>query len=450
MSVTVYKNARIFTGSGDILENGLLAVSHAHTQFVAPERGKTPVKVAASLKDKLEYVGAAEGYAIPEDAEAVDLAGCTVLPGLIDCAARLDTLHPEADDYVDNIGTAYRTFVAYRAAAEALNCAVTTVRAMGMPNNIDIGLKNAIDKTMFFGPSILTCGPIYAVTGGCGHEKYGLVMASGSDELRRAMRIHVARGLDGVVLQVSGKPLDSLNGEYHQEMSTREIHDLIKHAHGAEKKVMTAASGDPSISACIDAGADTILEGRRIGKENLTVMAQKGISYVPCMVNTPEEFSIEHKAVVAEAIKAGVAIGVGTETLPSQPVDGTVAVVKELELLVECGMTPVQALNAATSGAAKIAGSKAGVLAAGKPADFIAVEGAPDKDIAAMRSIAMVVKSGRRAFLRAGGKNENAFRIMLPGYEVAGGATIDWTRGAVQGVIAPESYNDKWNLYKEI
>ena len=78
------------------------------------------------------------------------------------------------------------------------------------------------------------------------------------------------------------------------------------------------------------------------------------------------------------------------------------------------------------------------------------MEGAPDKDISAMRSIAMVVKSGRRAFLRAGGKNENAFRIMLPGYEVAGGATIDWTRGAVQGVIAPESYNDKWNLYKEI
>ena len=91
---------------------------------------------------------------------------------------------------------------------------------------------------------------IYAVTGGCGHEKYGLVMASGSDELRRAMRIHVARGLDGVVLQVSGKPLDSLNGEYHQEMSTKEIHDLIKHAHGAEKKVMTVASGDPSISTC--------------------------------------------------------------------------------------------------------------------------------------------------------------------------------------------------------
>ena len=89
--------------------------------------------------------------------------------------------------------------------------------------------------------------------------------------------------------------------------------------------ILTVASGDPSISTCIDAGADTILEGRRIGKENLTVMAQKGISYVPCMVNTPEEFSIEHKAVVAEAIKAGVAIGVGTETLPSQPVDGTVA-----------------------------------------------------------------------------------------------------------------------------
>ena len=144
MSVTVYQNARIFTGAGDVIEKGLLAVSHAHTQFVAPERGKTPVKVAAALGDKLEYVGAADGYSVPADAEVVDLAGCTVLPGLIDCAARLDTLHPGADDYVDNIGTAYRTFIAYRAAAEALNCGVTTVRALGMPNNIDIGLKTAI------------------------------------------------------------------------------------------------------------------------------------------------------------------------------------------------------------------------------------------------------------------------------------------------------------------
>ena len=450
MSVTVYQNTRIFTGAGDVIENGLLAVSHAHTQFVAPERGKTPVKVAAALGDKLEYVGAAAGYSVPADAEVVDLAGGTVLPGLIDCAARLDTLHPGADDYVDNIGTAYRTFIAYRAAAEALNCGVTTVRALGMPNNIDIGLKTAIQKTMFFGPGILACGPTYAVTGGCGHERYGLAMASGSDELRRAMRIHIARGLDGVTLQVSGKPLASLGGEYHQEMSDRELHDLVKHAHGAEKRVMAAASGDPSVSACIDAGADIILEGRRIGKENLAAMAEKGMGCVPCLVSTPAQYAAEHKAVVAEAIRAGVAIGAGTGILPSQPVEGTVAIIRELELLVECGMTPAQALTAATSGAAGLVGSRAGVLAAGRPADFIAVEGAPDKDIAAMRKVAMVVKSGRRAFLTAGEAKERGFHIMGPGYEVAGGTTIDWTKGAVQGVIAPESYNDKWNLYKEI
>lgn len=178
-------------------------------------------------------------------------------------------------------------------------------------------------------------------------------------------------------------------------MSTKEIHDLVKHAHGAEKKVMTAASGDPSISACIDAGADTILEGRRIGKENLAVMAQKGISYVPCMVNTPEEFSIEHKAVVAEAIKAGVAIVVVPRHSP--PNQGRHR--RRCEGTGAAGgvrVTPVQALNAATSGAAKIAGSKAVYWPPASPLTLSPWKVLPTKTSPPMRSIAMVVKSGRR------------------------------------------------------
>lgn len=183
MSFTVYKNARIFTGK-EILEDSILVVSHSQKEFSAPAEGETPVKVVPALNDKLEYVGPAEGWDIPEGAEVVDMSGCTILPGLINCAARLDTLNPASDDYVDNIRTPYRTFIAYRSAAEALNAGVTTVRTVGMPNNIDLGLRDAINKTMFFGPSILAAGPTYAVTGGCGHEKYGLVMASGCDALR--------------------------------------------------------------------------------------------------------------------------------------------------------------------------------------------------------------------------------------------------------------------------
>lgn len=450
MSVTVYKNARIFTGS-EIIEDGLIAVKHSHKEFIAPEEGATPVKVAAALSDTMEYVGVAAGYEIPENSEIVDLSGYTILPGLIDCAARLDTLNPASDDYVNNIRTAFRTFLAYRSAAEALNAGVTTVRTIGMPNNIDLGLRDAINKTMFFGPSILAAGPTYAVTAGYGHEKYGLIMASGCDALRREMRVHIARGINGITLQVSGIPMDTLGGEYRKEMSDAELHALVKHAKGAEKKVLAVANGDPSVGASIDAGADGILEGRRIGNDNLQLMADRGINYIPCLVaSIGSRYEKEHRAVVAEAIKRGVKVGVGTQILPSEPVDGTVAVIKEIELLVECGMTPVEALKAATSAAAGISGSKAGVLASGKAPDFIAVKGKPDEDISAMRSIAMVVKSGRRAFADTEGLKERGFHIMPPGYNVCGGTTFDWAADATQGVIDPPNYNDMWNLRKEI
>lgn len=450
MSYTVYQNARIFTGH-DLLENGLIVVSHSQKEFAAPARGETPVKVVPALSDKLEYVGAAEGYTIPADAEIIDLTGCTILPGLIDCAARLDTLNPASDDYVNNIRTPFRTFLAYRAAAEALNTGVTTLRTVGMPNNIDLGLRDAINKTMFFGPSILAAGPTYAVTGGCGHEKYGLIMASGCDALRLEMRVHIARGLNGITLQVSGKPLAALGGEYQKEMSDAEVHALVKHAKGAEKKVLAVANGDPSVKVSLEAGVFGILEGRRIGKKNLEAMAKQGVCYIPCLVTSQgTESETEHKAVVAEAVRLGVEIGVGTELLPSEPMDGTTAILRELELLTQCGMTPIQAIQSATVTAAKLSGSQAGVLEAGKAPDFIAVQGEPDKNISAMRSLVLVVKSGRRAFLQTEMQKERGFHIMPPGYNVCGGTTFDWAADAIQGVIDPVNYNDAWNLRKEV
>ncbi len=450
MSITVYKNARIFTGK-EMIENGVIAISHSHKEFVAPKEGETPVKVAPALNDKMEYVGPQDGYTVPEGAEVVELAGCTVLPGLVDCAARLDTLNPASDDYINNIHTPFRTYITYRSAAEALNAGVTTIRTMSMPNNIDLGVRDAINKTMFFGPTLLAAGPTYAITGGYGHEKYGLVMASGCDALRGEMRIHIARGLSGITLQVSGEPMASLNGEYRKEMSDAEIKALVKHAKGAEKKVLCIANGDPSVGASIEAGAFGILEGRRIGDENLKAMAEQDVCYIPCLVATEgTEYEAEHKAVVAKAIKAGVKIGAGTEMLPSEPMDGTVAMIREIELLAECGMSNMEAIQAATCVAAEISGSKAGVLAAGKAPDFIAVKGDPAEDIAALRELVMVVKGGRRAFASLEGCKERAFHIMPPGYEVAGGTSFDWAADATQGVIDPPNYNDIWNLRKEI
>ena len=448
MSRTIYKNARIITGTGEVIENGMIVVNHKQKDFEAPAPDEEPVKIAPSTGDTIEYVGAwADCW---EAEETVDVSGNTVLPGLIDCAARLDTLYAGADDYVDNIGIAYRTYISYRNAAEALNCGVTTLRAQGMPNNIDIALKNAINKTMFFGPSILATGPIYAVTAGKGHEKYGLIECSGTDAFRAQMRIHVSRGLEGVTLQVTGDRLATLGGEYHKEMSDAEINALIKQAAGAEKPTAVRASGDLSVDSCIKAGAHCIQEGYWIGEALLTKMAERGVAYVPCLVTSAgTEMEAEHKAVVSAAIRAGVKIAVGTEILPSEPMAGTVAVIREMELLVEAGMSPMEAIQAATTSAAKVCKCKAGVLENGGKADFVIVEGKPDENISAMRNMKAVVKSGRRVFNQMNGEKERQFHIHAPLYEVSGGAAVDWTEGALMGVKEPANYNTEWNLVKE-
>lgn len=447
---TIYKNARIITGTGKLIEQGVLVVEHIQNDFNPPMGGEKPVKIAPSVTDKIVYIGSLEDYDGQAE-EEIDVLGNTLMPGLIDCDTRLDTLNALADDYVDNIGIAYRTFISYRNAAEALNTGVTTVRAEGMPNNIDLALKNAVAKTLFFGPSILVTGPIYAVTAGKGHEKYGLIEASGTDAFRAQMRIHVSRGLDGVTLQVSGDTMTSLNGEYHKEMNTEEICALTKQAQGAEKRVAANASGNPSVNACVENGVQCIQQGYRIGADVLKSMAEKQIAYVPCLVSTvgtgKEE---EHKKTVEEAIKAGIDIAVGTEILPSEPIDGTTAIIREMELLVEAGMTPESAIEAATSRAAKVCGCNQGQLYVNGKPDFIIVGGKPDINISDMRNILAVVKDGRRAFCSLSEKKERMFHIHAPLYEVSGGATTDWTEGGVSGVKEPDNYNVLWNLVKEI
>lgn len=447
---TIYKNARIITGTGEILEHGTLVVEHIQNDFIPPMNGEKPIKITPSVTDKIVYIGTPEGYD-GEAEEEIDVLGNTLMPGLIDCDTRLDTLNEKADDYVDNIGIAYRTFISYRNAAEALNTGVTTIKTVGMPNNIDLALKNAVAKTLFFGPSILATGPVYAVTDGKGHEKYGLIEASGTDAFRAQMRIHISRGLDGVTLQVSGDPLASLNGEYHKEMSTEELCALTKQAQGAEKHVAANANGNPSVIACIEHGVKCIQQGYRIGWDVLKRMAEMKIIYVPCLVSTVgTDKEEEHKKTVKEAIEAGVDIAVGTEILPSEPIDGTTAIIREMELLVEAGMTPERAIEAATSGAAKVCGCKQGKLCVNGKPDFIIVGGKPDQNISDMRNILAVVKDGRRAFCMLDEKKERMFHIHAPLYEVSGGSTTDWTEGAVSGVKEPGNYNVLWNLVKEI
>lgn len=128
------------------------------------------------------------------------------------------------------------------------------------------------------------------------------------------------------------------------------------------------------------------------------------------------------------AHKHGVKICVGTDLLPSDPVDGTNATVREIELLVQCGLSPMEAIKAATSTGAELCGLQdvTGTLKPGLMGDFIVVEGKPDENISDLRKLRLVAKHCRLIWSTLPNLNVRRFSVLAPGYEMKGGTFCDW------------------------
>lgn len=159
-------------------------------------------------------------------------------------------------------------------------------------------------------------------------------------------------------------------------------------------------------------------------------MAQAGAYFVPALCSTEsydEQTVEEHRSMVRMAIEQKVRICVGTNGLASEPAVGTTAVIRELELLCELGMSGMDAIISATSNSASLCGDRnGGLLKAGKRPDFIAVKGNPDQDIHLMRNLALVVKNGRTVYSGMAAKAVYPFHIHAPSYSVKGGTTHIW------------------------
>ena len=135
-----------------------------------------------------------------------------------------------------------------------------------------------------------------------------------------------------------------------------------------------------------------------------------------------------HRQGVTWAHKHGVKICVGTDLLPSDPVDGTNATVREIELLVQCGLSPMEAIKAATSTGAELCGLQdvTGTLKPGLMGDFIVVEGKPDENISDLRKLRLVAKHCRLIWSTLPNLNVRRFSVLAPGYEMKGGTFCDW------------------------
>jgi imidazolonepropionase-like amidohydrolase len=369
---------------------------------------------------RITHCGPMEQSAAPVHAERVELPGATLLPGLIDAHSHL-FLRPyneiSWDDQVLKEAEAYRTLRAVRHAQTTLEFGFTALRDLGTEGAgfADVALKRAIDEGLIAGPRLFVATRAIVATHSYGpaarHYRpdcclpQGAEEASGVDGIVRAVRNQAARGADWIKLYADYRT--GPDGEVRPTFSEAELRAAVGAAHDSGRPVAVHAMVDEAMRRAVEAGADTIEHGYGGTRETFALMAKKGVAFLPTLT-APEaiaEYAHRHgegdspdeRVVLAErafrnACAEGVVIGCGSDV--GVFAHGTSH--RELAWMVRLGMTPIEALNAATAINARILREEdaLGQIRTGFHADLVAVQGDPTRDIAALQSVCFVMKGG--------------------------------------------------------
>ncbi|MBO2447708.1 amidohydrolase family protein [Actinomadura barringtoniae] len=360
----------------------------------------------------------------------IDLGEATLLPGLMDMEINLLIGGPEnptglpspqhgvTDDPV------YRTLRGTVNARTTLLAGFTTVRNLGLMVKtggylLDVDLARAIDQGWAQGPRIVSAG--HAITPTGGHLDPTMFqriaphimplsveegIANGVPEVRKAVRYQIKYGAQVIKISASGGVMSHSTAAGAQQYSDEELAAIVDEAHRAGLPVAAHAHGDAGIRACVRAGVDCIEHGSLATDETIQMMVDHGTFLVPtsylsegldvsraapALQRKAAEVFPQARRMLGKAIAAGVKIACGTDA-PAVP-HGDNA--KELWALVDRGMTPMQAIRAATVTSAELIGADdRGRLAPGLLADIIAVPGDPAQDITALQDVRLVMKDG--------------------------------------------------------
>jgi imidazolonepropionase-like amidohydrolase len=369
---------------------------------------------------RISRIAAAGTIQAPPGVQRIDLAGLTLIPGLIELHSHL-LLHPYDetpwDDQVLKEPLELRTIRAVVAARATLEAGFTTVRDLGTEGAgfADVALRDAIASGMIPGPRVFTSTRALVATGSYGPAGFdprwdspkGAQVVDGPDAMRKAVREQIAAGADWIKVYADYRRRPG--GPSTATFSQEEIAAAVDEAKSAGLPVAAHASTEEGIRRAVMAGVATIEHGTGATDELLALMKKKGVALVPTLAASeaisryagwkpgePEPPRVrDSRQMFARALKSGVTIANGSDV-------GVFAHGKnarELELMVAYGLSPKEALRAATATAAAVLrqDKDLGRIAPGYLADLAAVRGNPLEDVAVLERPVVVLKGGQVA-----------------------------------------------------
>lgn len=374
-----------------------------------PPRKAVQIRVEGDLIMAIEPVGTRAS----EDDEVIEAPRATLLPGLMDLHMHLFQWGQPHDIPWEREPILEAGLRGTRNASTLLDLGVTTARDVGSRDNLNIQLRDLINAGVTRGPRLFASGTNIAVAGRASYF-FRTIEINGPEEARAAARRQLRAGADWIKIMATtgvGGGTGNLVGEPGwQELSEEEIRAAADEAHRPGRHITAHAIGNAGIKAAVRAGVDSIEHGSYLDDEAIEMMRERDVALIPTLIITKNlgehgaERGFERNIVerakrtfeaglanVIRAHRAGVRVAVGSD------VDRDETAAQEIRMLIRAGLSPMDALMAATRVAASVLGLEAslGTVAAGKIADLILVEGDPLADPMVLDRVSHVIQSGR-------------------------------------------------------
>jgi len=402
-SMVVLSGCRIIDGLGShVIENGVILIQDGI----------------------IEDLGEKDSVPIPKDSIAYDLKGKTVVPGLIDTHTHIQLFKGDSELDMIKDSVPFKTLKACHNAQLTLNAGFTGIRDLGSENLVDLAVRDACEQGLQEGPlmkvsayKIMSTGadfPIYPPE----VSLLGRQTMDGPDEVRKAVRTLLALGVDVIKIMTSGRTFRKSSSPNAYSLTLEEAQIVVDEAHNQGIPVSSHTHGAAGVKIALAAGCDTIEHGTVLDDADIELMIKNNTYLIPTFSYGKKleqlgsdsglpSYSIS-KALesrqlrlisFSKALSAGVNIAMGSDAgMPFVP-HGNNAF--ELELMVEAGMTPMQAIMSATSEAAKVLriDGDTGTIEKGKQADLLVVTNNPLIDIRQLQNrgqnIQAVIQRGR-------------------------------------------------------